>query len=312
MKPVLLRRCANEALPWILLLAGFLLVWNQTARPQLLIRVLIPWAEVGVLAFAMTAIILTGGIDLSVGSIAAFSGVTLGLLTEQFGLPVPIAVCGAILGGTAAGAFNGLLIAKGLPSLVTTLATMAFFRGLALLISGAKRVAGFPDDMLALRSIAGLPTQFWFLLLIGLTAWILIHATRWGRWCFAIGDNRQAARFAGIPDHRTDFALYTISGCIAGTVAVLNCIQHDTAVPDAFRGIELQVIACVVVGGTLITGGHGSVGRTILGLAIVASLDTGLMLLSFTVDFLTAESRLIVTGMLLILLATWNQRLRIE
>jgi len=306
------RRILAIALPVLLLVAGLVLVLSQTSRPLLLLRVLVPWAEVGALAIVMTAIILTGGIDLSVGSIAALSGVVLGALYQEAGWSIGAAVFGAIVAGTGAGAFNGTLVVAGLSPLVATLATMAFFRGLAMLISDTQRVTGFPESFCELSQLGGVSTQFWLLGVVALSGFVVVHATIFGRWCFAVGDNRTAARFAAVPDRRVDFALYTASGLVASLVAVATCMQHDSAVPDAFRGVELQVIACVVVGGTLITGGRGGVLQTLLGLGVIALLDIGLNLLSSRVSFLTAESRLIATGLLLIGLAVWNERLQKE
>ena len=307
-----LRRIIAISLPVLLLLAGLVLVLSQTSRPLLLLRVLVPWAEVGALAIVMTAIILTGGIDLSVGSSAALSGVVLGSLYQEAGWPIGLSVFGAIVAGTGAGALNGGLVVAGLSPLVATLATMAFFRGLAMIISDTQRVTGFPESFCELSRLGGVSTQFWLLGVVAVSGLVVVHATIFGRWCFAVGDNRTAARFAAVPDRRVDFALYTVSGLVASLVAIATCMQHDTAVPDAFRGVELQVIACVVVGGTLITGGRGGVLQTLVGLGVVALLDIGLNLLSSRVSFLTAESRLVTTGLLLIGLAVWNERLQKE
>ena len=123
-----------------------------------------------------------------------------------------------------------------------------------------------------------------------------------------MGDNRQAARFAAVPVNKVEGVLYTINGLVAASVAVLGAMRHDASIPDAHIGTELQVIACVVVGGTLITGGRGSVLRSLLGLAVISHLDVGLQFLSSRLAWLTAESRLIAIGILLILVAVWNQR----
>jgi ribose transport system permease protein len=158
-----------------------------------------------------------------------------------------------------------------------------------------------------MANILGIPSQFWLGGLVFLGMLLLVHHTRFGRWCFAIGDNRTASRFAAVPVNKVDRVLYTISGLVAASVAVLGTMRHDVAIPDAHIGTELQVIACVVVGGTLITGGRGSVLRSLLGLAVISHLDVGLQFLSSRLSWLTAESRLIVIGVLLIVVAVWNQ-----
>ena len=304
------RLLIEHALPWLLLIVACTMVFTQVKRPALLLSVLVPWAEVGVLAIAMTAIILTGGIDLSVGSTVALCGVVVGVLWQDCGVSIELAAMCGVTVGIAAGAFNGLLVIAGLPPLVTTLATMAFFRGLAMKISGAERVTGCPPSVTDWRLVAGQPIQFWLLIAVAAIGVVVVHNTTFGRRCYAIGENRLAARYAAIPVKRTDCLLYTASGLAAGLVAVTNAARHNVAVPDAAQGIELQAIACVVVGGTLITGGHGGVHRTLLGLAVISLLDTGLQFLSTRVSFLTAESRLIVVGVLLISVTVWNERVR--
>lgn len=305
-------RWIRRLLPWLLLFLALVLVFLQVRRPAALVHVCEPWAEVGTLAIVMTAIILTGGIDLSIGSTVALCGIVLGVLWQDVGLPIQVAVVGAIACGLVAGCFNGVLVNLGLSPLVATLATMAFYRGLAMTLARAERITGFPSELLELRQLSGVPAQFWLLATIGVIGFVVVHHTRFGRWCFALGDNRIAARFAAVPVGRVELLLYAASGLVAGLVGVLHTIRDDAAVPDAMRGVELQAIACVVVGGTLITGGQGSIGRTVLGLAVVSSLDIGLRFLSTRLPVLTAECRLIVVGALVLLVAVWNERGRAD
>ncbi len=299
----------SQLLPLLLLAVAVAMVFMQVKRPALLVSVMVPWAEVGALAIVMTAIILTGGIDLSVGSMVSLCGMVQAVLWQDLGWPIHWAACAAIVSGVLAGGFNGLLVVMGLSPLVATLATMAFYRGLAMTISGADRITGFPESFLAFENIAGIPSQFWLLSVVFVVSVVVVHFTRFGRWCFAIGDNRLAARYAAVPVRRVDWLLYAASGCVAALVAVLNTMRHNVAVPDAASGVELQAIACVVVGGTLITGGHGSIPRTLLGLAVISHADVGLQFLSTRVSLFTAESRLIVIGVLLIAIAVWNERI---
>ena len=291
-------------LPWVLLALALLLVFSQVRRPALLVEVWVPWIEVGILAFVMTAIILTGGIDLSVGSMVALTGMVQAVLWQDWGWSIEAAAVGALL----AGGLNGLLVIAGLSPLVATLATMALYRGLAITVAGGDRIVGFPQSFLDMGRLLGIPSQFWLAGLVLLGMVLLVHHSRFGRWCFAMGDNRQAARFAAVPVNKVEGVLYTINGLVAASVAVLGAMRHDAAIPDAHIGTELQVIACVVVGGTLITGGRGSVLRSLLGLAVISHLDVGLQFLSSRLVWLTAESRLIAIGILLILVAVWNQR----
>jgi rhamnose transport system permease protein len=277
------------------------------------------WSEVGILACGMTPVLLAGGIDLSVGSIVALASVCLGLCWRDMHLPMPIACMVSVLVGTFAGVLNGLLITLGLPSLVATLATMAFYSGLAMSAAQGNRIANLPDDFTAWgdSSPFGLPMQILAFGAVFLIIAIWVHSTRWGRYVYAIGDNRLAARFAAVPIARIETLLYSTMGLLAGVVAILYSARGGAAVPEPKPDLALRVIACVVLGGTRVTGGQGSVFRTLLGVAILAHLDIGMSLLSSR-DFywpwgktswrLTAEARLVVVGLAVIIVAAWNER----
>ena len=292
-------------LPWVLLAIGVWLVVSQVSRPSFLIKAGDVKARVGCIAVVMTAIVISGGIDLSVGSILALSSVVMGSLW-QMGLSPEIAAVAAIAVGVLAGACNGGLVNFGMPPLVATLATMAFYRGLAVTLAGGKKITKFEADPIVELDWFGWPGEYWLLAVvfcIGLTA---IHFTRFGRWCFAIGDNAIASRYAAIPVMWTQFWLYVGSGFVTGVLAVIYTLRKG-ANPEEHAGLELEAIACVVVGGTLITGGRGGILKTLLGIMVVASLDMGLKLLSSSVRFFTAEARLMVIGLLLIIIAVANK-----
>lgn len=307
------------ALPWLLLAVALALVLSQIGRPERLPSLWPRWAEIGVLAVGMTAVIVAGGIDLSVGSTAAMAGMVLGVAWKA-GAPIALAALAAVATGFAAGLVNGLLIAAGIPALVATLATMALYSGIALDVSQGDRIAGLPAAFTRIGqgSFAGLAHQVWLLLAVAAILAILLHATRFGRYVFAIGDNRTAARFAAVPVRRVETTLYAMNGLLAGIVGVFLAARGGAAIPDAGLGLELEAIACVVLGGTRVTGGFGSIGRTLLGMAVLAHLDIGLLLVGtkkFHLPFraapfqLDAQARLILTGLLLILLAVWNEKL---
>jgi rhamnose transport system permease protein len=307
-------------LPWALLAAALALVFGQLRHPAAVLPLWRPWAEVGVLACGMTAIILTGGIDLSVGSTVALCGVALGALWRDRGWPIGWASAAAVAIGLLAGMLNGTLVAMGLAPLVATLATMALDAGLAMAISGGGRVAGFPEGFARLGQgeVAGLPGQLALLLVVAALAGLFVHRTRFGRYLYAIGDNRTAATFAAVPVRRLEWTLFAANGLLAGLVAVSYTARSGAAVPTAGTGLELQVIACVVLGGTRITGGAGGIGRTLLGLAILAHLEIGLRLLGslrLRVPWgdaawsLNANGRLVLIGALLVAVAVLNERL---
>jgi ribose/xylose/arabinose/galactoside ABC-type transport system permease subunit len=196
---------------------------------------------------------------------------------------------------------------------------MALYAGAALALSGGTRVAGLPEGFCEIGqgSTMGLPNQFWLLATIWCAAVVLVHHTRFGRYLYPIGENRLAARFAAVPVRQLEWCLYAASGLVAGLVAVVYTARGGAAVPNAGAGIELQTIACVVVGGTRVTGGSGGLGRTLLGLAIMSLLDIGLQFVSHRIRLpwsdapwqLSANARLILIGSLVIGVAIWNERL---
>jgi ribose/xylose/arabinose/galactoside ABC-type transport system permease subunit len=212
------------------------------------------------------------------------------------------------------------LIVLGIAPLVVTLATMAAYAGLALALSRGERITGFPERFLDLGqgTWGGLPSQLWGLAIVVAVVGVLVHRTRFGRWLYAVGDNRIAAEFAAVPVRRLEWLLYTGNGLLAGLVALSYTARGGAAVPNAGSGLELQVIAAVVLGGTRVTGGAGGIGRTLLGLTILAHLEIGLRLLgnvSMVIPgtdialILNANGRLVVIGILLIAVAVLNERL---
>ncbi len=298
-------RTVSVLLPWLLLLLSLWLVFSQVERPAALVNVGVQWARVGALAIVMTAIILTGGIDLSVGSMMALSSIVMGLLW-QAGWSAEVAGGLAVLVGGAVGAVNGFLVVVGLSPLVATLATMAFYSGLALMLCGGEKITKLPRPAVDMSQLAGWPSEYWILGFVFAVAMLVVHGTRFGRWCYAIGDNPIAARFSAIPVLRTQWWLYTASGLVAGLLAMTYTVRKG-AIPNAHQGVELEAIACVVVGGTLITGGRGGILQTLLGILVIANIDIGLFFLSGQFKFIGADARLMVLGVLLIVVAVWNE-----
>ena len=305
--------------PWLLFVATAILVLSQLPRPLAVLPLWRQWAEVGALACAMTAIMLTGGIDLSVGSMIALCGMVVGLLWRDWGWPIGMAALAGVATGFVAGACNGGLVLLGIAPLVATLATMGLYAGLAMALAGGQRIAGLPESFtwLGQGSTFGLPNQLYLLATVALASFVVVRHTRFGRYLYAIGDNRTAATFAAIPVRRVEWTLYAASGLIAGLVALAYAARGGAAVPTAGAGRELHVIACVVLGGTRVTGGAGGIGRTLLGLAILANLEIGLSLMSnssWTLPWsdqsfrLNANGRLVIVGLLVILIAVWNER----
>jgi rhamnose transport system permease protein len=237
--------------------------------------------EIGLIAIAMTFVIATGGIDLSVGSILGLTAILTGVFWQNVGLPLPAAAVAAIAVGTFAGFVNGLIITRfTVPPLIATLATLALYRGLAEGISQARSVRGYPDwfYVLGQGEVLGVPTQLWILVAAAVIASIILAYTRWGRTVYAIGSNEVASRFSGLSVEKTKLALYTASGFAAAVAGVIFVSRVSTTRSDMGTGIELDAITAVVLGGTSIFGGRGTIAGTMIGLCLIQALKNGLSL----------------------------------
>jgi rhamnose transport system permease protein len=238
-------------------------------------------SEVGLVALAMTFVIVTGGIDLSVGSILGMTAILLGVFWYNVGLPLPVAIVAALACGTLAGLGNGLIITRfGVPPLIATLATLALYRGLAEGISQARSVRGYPEwfFILGQGEVAGVPVQLWLLGLATALAAFILARTPFGRATYAIGANETAARFSGIRVDATKLWIYTAAGFLSALAAVVFVSRVTTTRSDMGTGLELDVITGVVLGGTSIFGGRGTVLGTALGLVLIQALKNGLAL----------------------------------
>jgi rhamnose transport system permease protein len=227
--------------------------------------------ELALLALPMTFIIISGGIDLSIGAAMALSAVVLGLLYES-GSPMWVAALAALATGTAAGLLNGLFVAfVRVHPLIVTLATMAAFRGLAEGISLGRPISGFPDAFTwwGTGSLLRLPIPLLIFAAVALAAILIRARTVPGFWLYAIGDNERAARYGGIPVDRVKVILYTLAGTAAALAGIIYAARRNTAKADIGSGIELEVITAVVLGGTSIFGGRGTILGTLLGIALI-------------------------------------------
>jgi rhamnose transport system substrate-binding protein len=257
-------------------------------------------AEIGLLALALTPVIITGGIDLSVGSMMGLAAVVLGSLWRDAHLPIPLAILITLLIGLAGGGLNALLIARlKFPPLIVTLGTFSLFRGIAEgLTRGIENYSGFSEKFLFLGQgyVGGvIPTQL-FILLVAIAgcAWLL-HRTSFGRSLYATGFSAEGARYAGIPVARRLGVVYAMSGLASSLAAVIYVAHLGQAKSDAGTGYELMAITAVVLGGASIFGGRGTVLGTVLGLAAIVILQNGLRL-----SAQPAELAGILTGALLI------------
>ncbi len=257
-------------------------------------------ADVALLALAMTPVILTGGIDLSVGSLLGLCAVLFGKMWRDGGLPPALAAAGAILAGACGGGLNAFFIAKlRLPPLIVTLGSFSLFRGLAEAITrGVDNFTGFPPSLLYLGQgylFGIIPAQLPLVLLIAAAMWLLVHRTVYGRSFRALGFSPEGTRYAGLPVERRLALVYVLSGTLSAVAAILYVAFLGQAKADAGTGYELLAITAVVLGGSSIFGGTGTVHGTLLGLALLAVLRNGL-----TLSDLPAELAGILTGVLLL------------
>jgi rhamnose transport system permease protein len=267
--------------------------------------------EVGLIALPMTFIIISGGIDLSVGSIVGLCAILLGYSWKTFGFPLPLAIVFALGVGALAGFFNGLIITRvKVPPLIMTISTLALYRGLAEGISEAHSVRGYPEwfYFVGQDNLFGVPAQLWLLFVAILVAGVALDRTTFGRALYAIGNNETAARFSGLPVDRVKLIVYTLSGLMAGLSAYVLVSRVTTTRSDMGIGYELDVIAAVVLGGTSIFGGSGSIWGTVIGLAMIQLLKNGLALTG-----VKGDATIVVIGAVLIvstLVASSLQRRR--
>lgn len=234
-----------------------------------------------IVAAGMTFVIISGGIDLSVGSIVALSGVALGTML-QAGQPIPVAVAGSLVVGILSGLINGLLISIGrLPPFIATLGMMSVARGAALLSTEGRPVSGFDEGFrwIATGDIGFIPAPVIAMIAIYLIAHIVLTGTTFGRYVYAIGGNEEATRLSGvsIAFHKT--AIYCVSGLMSAAAAVVLTARLNSAQPIAGMMYELDAIAATVIGGTSLMGGEGSLGGTLVGALIMGVLRNGLNLL---------------------------------
>jgi rhamnose transport system permease protein len=304
----------------LLLVGSLSLVLGRLAQPSDLFNLWRPWAEMGALACGMSAVIVSGGIDLSVGALIGLCSVVLGTAWLKLGCPIGLACVLAVLAGALGGILNGGLVALGIAPWAATLATMACYSGLAMSLSGGEKVDGFPESFTRIGQgdLLGWPSPLWLLLGVSAAWSVLLNLSRFGRSLHAIGDNIVAARFAALPVRARLWRLYALNGLLAGLVALSWTARRDAAVPDPGWALELQVIGAAVLGGNRLGGGAGGIGRTLLGAAILAHLEIGLVLLghpTFRLPghgptlILDTNGRLVVIATVILAVAVLNERL---
>lgn len=252
--------------------------------------VLLSTAVIGILALGTTFVIITGGIDLSIGTGMTLAAVMTGIFLVNLELPLIVGVLGGILTGGLMGFVNGFNIAVlRLPPFIATLAMMLIAQGLALVISGVRPiyfsgVQGFKDIALG-TLIPGLPNAVLILFVLAIVAYVLLSKTILGRYTFAIGSNEEATRLSGVDTRKWKIMIYTVAGLFTGIAGVVIGARLDSAQPQLGAGYELQAIAAVIIGGTSLLGGRGSILGTLIGALIMSVLINGLRIMSIQTEW---------------------------
>jgi ribose transport system permease protein len=272
-----------------------------------IIGILLATAVNGILALGVTFVIITGGIDLSVGTMMTFSAVMTAVFITNWGLPIPVGIVGGLLAGTFAGFVNGLMISKmKIPPFIATLGMLYATKGLSLIISGVAPIyfnATPAFRQIATGSVVGkiipgfdIPNAVMILLFMAIIAHILLTKTLFGRYTFAMGSNEEAARLSGVNVAAWKTAVYAVCGLFSGMAGVIIAARLNSAQPALGAGYELDAIAAVVIGGTSLSGGEGSILGTVIGAFVISVLTNGLRIMS-----VPQEWQMVVTGAIVIL-----------
>jgi ribose transport system permease protein len=299
-----------NALFGLTLLALLVLLWiilslatTSFASANNISNLLRQGSMIAILAVGQTFVIITGGIDLSVGAVVGFATVVAAMLINA-GVPVFLAILITLLVGVAIGLFHGFGIVKmGLPPFIITLATLTSLRGIGLLITNGNSISINNDafQTFSRSSFVGIPNLFWMVILVGIPAYIFLHHSRWGRYLFSVGSNAEASRLSGVNVQRTIYMAYTLSGLCAAFVGVLLASRIGIGNPTQAEGWELQAIASSVIGGTSLFGAVGSVHGPLLGAFILATINNGANLLN-----VNAFWQRIITGVLIIVIVYFD------
>ncbi|PYB74109.1 MULTISPECIES: ABC transporter permease [Rhizobium] len=285
---------------WLLL--GF--ATNSFWTPNNISNLLRQGAMTAILAVGQTFVIITAGIDLSVGAVVGFASVIIAWLLSV-GLPVWLAIVLTLLMGVAIGMFHAFgIVRMGLPPFIITLATLTSLRGIGLLITNGSTIS-ISDEAFtnfARADFLGVPSLFWMVIVVAIPAYVFLHLSRWGRYLFAVGSNSEAARLSGVNVNRTIYMAYILSSTCAAFVGILLASRIGIGNATQAEGWELQAIASSVIGGTSLFGAVGSVQGPLLGAFILATINNGANLMN-----VNSFWQRIITGALIILIVYFDQ-----
>jgi len=295
----------------VALFAFFCIFADHFAQTENFIDIMVATYVNGVLACACTFVIISGGIDLSVGTLMTLTAVASGILITNMGLPLPVGIVGALIAGALAGAVSGTVIAKmKLPPFIATLGMMQLARGSSLLLAHEKPIYFTETPGYALiasdhtitdlfPSLPEIPNGVFLMFAVAIVSALVLSRTIFGRYVFALGSNEEAARLSGVNVDFWKICTYAFAGMICGVAGLLISSRLSQARPDLGFGYELEAIAATVIGGTSLTGGRGTILGSIIGAFILSVLLNGLRIMGAEEDW-----KIVVTG-LVIILAVW-------
>lgn len=280
----------------ILLVIIFTIASPYFMTPSNIVTILLATAVNGILAVGITFIIVTGGIDLSIGTVMTFASVMAGIVITNLDLPI----FAGVLAGAFCGFLNGLSIAKlGLPPFIATLGMMNVTKGLNLIVSGTKPIymTHLPAfGKIAMAPVLGIPAAFFIFFAIAIIAAFILSKTIIGRYTYAIGSNEESARLSGINTSAWKIGIYSMSGAFFGIAGVVMASRLSSAQPALGPGYEMDAIAAAVIGGASLSGGEGGVPGTVIGAFIITVLTNGLRILSVPQEWQMVATGLIVIG----------------
>jgi ribose transport system permease protein len=282
-----------------LLVAGFAFTTPEFASPRNLSNIGLQAAALMIVAFGMTLVILTEGIDLSVGAVLGLCGVVMSQLLVSHGLPMPLALGAALLIGILAGSINGALVAyAALPPFIVTLGTYGMAQSLAMVLTSGNSVTGLPPAVRWFNEgeWLGLAVPIWAVVVVFVVTYLLLYHTRFGRYVFAIGGNRRALALSGVPVRAYLVAVYAYAGFLAALASFIMTARMNAAHPTIGIGLEFDAIAAVVLGGTSFEKGLGGLWGTVVGALAVAVLRNGLNLIGLSTEWQVAVVGLVIVS----------------
>jgi ribose transport system permease protein len=283
----------------VLLAAGFAFATPEFASARNLSNIGLQAAALIIVSLGMTLVILTEGIDLSLGAVLSLAGVAMGLLLVANGAPLWAAIAAALAVGILAGTLNGIFVAwAGMPPFIVTLGTYGMAQSLAMVLTSGNSVTGLPAQVRWFNEgeWLGLPVPVWTVVAVFLVTYLLLYHTRFGRYVFAIGGNRRALELSGVPVRAYLVGIYAYAGLLAALASFIMTARMNAAHPTIAIGLEFDAIAAVVLGGTSFEKGHGGIWGTVIGALAVAVLRNGLNLIGLSTEWQVAVVGVVIVS----------------